>query len=202
MSRVNILSYIKQLRRPVFTTSEIIALSGKSPSTVTQSLNYLQSQGLLIKVHRGIWAEADSRVSPYSIIPFLTPLHRSYVSFLSALHLYGMIEQVPQVITLASTSHTGTVRTKIGAFSIHRVAPEFFRGFDWYREDGNFLIAEKEKALVDSLYLSAHKRKQFGFFPEMSFPKSFSFAKARKWVKCISTPRVRHYVEKKLRALS
>ena len=198
MSRQNILVYIKQLNRPVFTTSEIVALSGKSPSTITQSLNYLQSQGLIIKIHRGIWAEADKRVSPYSIIPFLTPRHRAYVSFVSALHLYGMIEQIPQVITLASTSHTRIVHTKMGTFTIHRIAPQFFKGFDWYRGDGNFLIAQKEKALVDSLYLSAHKRKQFGFFPEMSFPKSFSFARARKWVKCISIPSIRLYVEKKL----
>ncbi|MCK4947486.1 MAG: type IV toxin-antitoxin system AbiEi family antitoxin domain-containing protein [Candidatus Aureabacteria bacterium] len=202
MSRQNILVYIKQLNRPVFTTSEVMALSGKSPSTITQSLNYLQKQGLLIKVQRGIWAEADSRISPYSIIPFLTPRHRAYVSFVSALHLHGMIEQIPQVITLASTSHTRTVYTKMGTFAIHQIAPQFFKGFDWYHGDGNFLIAQPEKALVDSLYLSAHKKKQFGFFPEMSFPKSFSFARARKWVKCISIPSVRLYVEKKLIELS
>ena len=202
MPRQNILVYIKQLNRPVFTTSEVMALSGKSPSTITQSLNYLQKQGLLIKVQRGIWAEADSRISPYSIIPFLTPRHRAYVSFVSALHLHGMIEQIPQVITLASTSHTRTVYTKMGTFAIHQIAPQFFKGFDWYHGDGNFLIAQPEKALVDSLYLSAHKKKQFGFFPEMSFPKSFSFARARKWVKCISIPSVRLYVEKKLIELS
>ena len=201
MPRQNILVYIKQLNRPVFTTSEIVGLSGKSPSTITQSLNYLQKQGLIIKVHRGIWAEADSRVSPYSIIPFLTPRHRAYVSFISALHLHGMIEQIPQVITLASTCHTRTVHTKMGTFSIHRIAPQFFKGFDWYRGNGNFLIAQPEKALVDSLYLSAHKTKKFGFFPEMSFPKPFSFARARKWVKCISIPSVRLHVEKKLSEL-
>ncbi|MBU4479210.1 MAG: type IV toxin-antitoxin system AbiEi family antitoxin domain-containing protein [Candidatus Omnitrophica bacterium] len=198
MSRQNILVYIKQLNRPVFTTSEIISLSGKSSSTITQSLDYLQKQGLIIKIHRGIWAEADSRVSAYSIIPFLTPRHRAYVSFVSALHLHGMIEQIPQVITLASTSHARTVHTKMGTFTIHQIAPRFFKGFDWYRGDGNFLIAQPEKALVDSLYLSAHKNKQFGFFPEISFPKSFSFARARKWVKCISIASVKLYVEKKL----
>ena len=201
MSRQNILIYIKQLNRLVFTTSEVVALSGKSSSAVTQSLNYLQKQGLIIKVYRGIWAEADSRVSHYSIIPFLTPCHRVYVSFISALHLHGMIEQIPQVTTLASTSHTRIVHTKMGVFSIHRIAPQFFKGFDWYRGDGNFLIAEPEKALVDSLYLSAHKKKQFGFFPEIFFPKTFSFVKVGQWVKSISVLRVRLYVEKKLKEI-
>ncbi|MCK5287679.1 MAG: type IV toxin-antitoxin system AbiEi family antitoxin domain-containing protein [Candidatus Omnitrophica bacterium] len=198
MTKLNLLAYIKQLNRQVFTSNEITALSGKSSSTITQSLNYLQKQGLIIKIYRGIWAEADSRLSSYSIIPFLSPLHRVYVSFVSALHLHGMIEQIPQVITLASTAHTRTVNTKMGSFTIHQIAPQFFKGFEWYRGDGKFLIAQQEKALVDSLYLSAHKGKQFGFFPEISFPKSFSFARARRWAKCISITRVRLYVEKKL----
>ncbi|MCG2711140.1 MAG: hypothetical protein L6416_02270, partial [Candidatus Omnitrophica bacterium] len=133
---------------------------------------------------------------------FLTPRHRAYVSFVSALHLHGIIEQIPQVITLASTSHTSTVRTKIGTFTIHQIAPQFFKGFDWYRGDGSFLIAQPEKALVDSLYLSAFKNKRFGFFPEMSFPKAFSFARARKWARGISIASVRMYVEKKLIELS
>ena len=201
MARQNILVYIKQLKRPVFATSEIIALSGKSPSTVTQSLNYLESQGLIIKVHRGIWAEADSRVSPYSIIPFLMPQSRAYVSFVSALHLHGMIEQIPQVITLASTSHTRTVHTKMGTFTMHRITPQFFKGFDWYRGAGNFLIAQPEKALVDSLYISAYKSKQFGFFPEMNFPKEFRFSKARGWAKEIPQAKIRCYVQKKLEVL-
>ena len=198
MARPNLLSYIKQLKRPVFTTGEISAVSGKSTSTVIQSLDYLREQGLIIKVHRGIWAQADGRLTPYSIIPFLAPSHRAYVSFVSALHLYGMIEQIPQVVTLASTSHTRIVTTSLGTFSLHRIAPQFFKGFGWYGGNGDFLIAEQEKALVDSLYLSAHRGKPFGFFPEVSFPKSFSFVRARQWVKCISAPRVRLYVEKKL----
>ena len=158
----NILVYIKELNRPVFTTNELISLSGKSPSAVTQALTYLERQGLLMKVYRGIWAEATSRLSPYSIIPFLAPRQRVYVSFVSALHLHGIIEQIPQVVTLASTSHTRIVRTKLATFSIHQIVPELFAGFDWYRGEGNFLIAEPEKALVDSLYLSAHKKKRFG----------------------------------------
>ena len=197
----NILVYIKKLGRPVFTTSELITLSGKSASVVTQSLNSLQKQGLINKVYRGIWIESGSQVSPYRIIPFLTSFSRVYVSFVSALHLHGIIEQIPQVISLASTSHTRTVHTKAGTFHIHQIAPGFFKGFDWYRGDGHFLIAGPEKALVDSLYLSAHKKKQFGFFPEMHFPKSFSFRRARQWTKDISMPNIRSYVEKKLKEI-
>ncbi|MDP2910826.1 MAG: hypothetical protein Q8N76_00595, partial [Candidatus Omnitrophota bacterium] len=179
---MNILAFIKQLNRPVFTTHELAYLSGKSLSAVTQALNYLEGQGLVFKISRGVWAEeGNESLSPYRVIPFLFPRHRAYVSFISALHLYGIIEQIPQVITLASTAHTKVIRTKIGVFSVHRIAPSFFKGFDWYEKTGGFLIAEPEKALVDCLYLSGRRKRQFNYFPELRFSKKFSFKKAKKW---------------------
>jgi len=91
-------------------------------------------------------------------VPFLFPKQRAYVSFISALHLHGMLEQIPQIITLASTVHTRTIRTKLGVFYVHKVSPALFGGFVWYKEKGNFLIAKPEKALIDALYLSACKK--------------------------------------------
>jgi len=202
MSRQSILVFIKKLHRPVFTTYELSAISGKSLSTTTQALNFLQKQGLIFRIYRGIWAEIDNkRLNPYTVVPFLFPRQRAYVSFISALHLYGIIEQIPQVITVASTSHTKIFQTEIGTFSVHRIAPSFFDGFAWYQETGSFLLAEPEKALVDSLYLSARKKRQFGYFPELHFPKSFSFSKTKKWVKKIPDAKIRCCVDQKLNTI-
>lgn len=198
----NTLSCIKQLRRPVFTSREIIMLSGKSASVVTQTLNYLSRQGIIIKVSRGVWAEAENnKVSQYSLIPFLPGAHRAYVSFFSALHLHGMIEQIPQVVTLASTSHTRTIKTKLGTFVVHQISPTFFKGFDWYRNEGSFLIADPEKALVDCLYLSSRRKKQFGHFPEIHLPSGFNLKKVKDWVKKIPDSKVRINVQKKLETI-
>ena len=195
----SILSYIKVLRRPIFTTFELATISGKSLSTTTQALNYLQRQGIIFKIYRGVWGEVgNGRISAYTVIPFLFPRKRAYVSFISALHLHGIIEQIPQVITLASTTHTKTIKTRIATYVVHRIAPSFFNGFTWYKGTESFLIAEPEKALVDCLYLSARKMKQFSHFPELHFSKSFNFKKARNWVKRIADSRIRVYVQKKL----
>ena len=194
--------FIKKAGRPVFTTHELVALSGKSASTIIQSLNRLVKQGLLIKIYRGVWAEAGSRaISAFEIIPYLFPRQRVYVSFITALHLHGIVEQIPQVITLASTAHTSTLRTKAGIFSVHQIAPAFFDGFDWYKGEGNFLIAEPEKALIDSLYLSSRKKKQFGYFPELNFQPEFSFKKAAGWAERIPEKNIRSYVLEMLKAL-
>ncbi len=199
MRRRSILTFIKKLHRPVFTTHELSHFSGKSLSTTTQALNFLEKEGLIFKIYRGIWAEVgNSRLSPYAVVPFLLPRHRAYVSFISALHLYGIIEQIPQEIFLASTSHTKIIHTKIGTFSIHQITPLFFNGFNWYKGTGSFLIAEPEKALVDSLYLSARKKKRFRYFPELHFPESFSFKKAKEWAKRIPDSKISSYVQKKI----
>ena len=196
------MAVIKELRRPVFTTHELAAVSGKSSSVVTQAMNVLVTQGVIVKVYRGIWAEAGNEaVSPYHVIPFLFPRHRAYVSFISALHLHGIIEQIPQMITVASTAHTKVMRTALGVFSVHQIAPLFFSGFSWYNKTGSFLIAGPEKALIDSLYLSARRKKQFGHFPELHFPKSFQARKARRWAKIIPDAKIRHHVQKKLEAV-
>lgn len=199
MAKKPILFFIKKIKRPVFTSFELANISGKSPSTVTQSLNYLEKQGLISKIYRGVWIEKDNKnISPYSIINSLFPFQKVYVSFLSALHLYGIVEQIPQIITLASTAHTKKIRTKLGVFSVHHIAPAFFKGFDWYKKDGSFLIAEPEKAFVDCLYVSFYKKKQFSHFPELHFPKNFKLKKVRDWINEISNEKNKLYVRKKM----
>lgn len=199
MKNRSALSYINELERPVFTTAELSSLSGKSPSAITQTLSRLEKQGIVIKARRGIWAKsADKNLSPFSLIPLLSSKQRLYVSFISALQLYGIIEQIPQVITLASLSHTKKIHTKFADFQIHRISPDFFAGFNWYKNTGDFLIAEPEKALVDCIYISSRKNKQFTYFPEMRFPRSFSFTKARNWAKRIPDKKIQAYALKEL----
>lgn len=202
MLRRSVLADIQRIRRPIFTTFELARLSDRSASATTQALKHLEEQGVVEKIYRGIWGLAGSeRLSASSVIPFLFPRTRAYVSFISALHLYDIVEQIPRVITVASPSHTKTIRTRLGTFSVHRIAPSFFAGFRWYKDEGRFLIAEPEKALVDSLYLSSRKKRQYGHFPELHFPRTFSFRRTREWAGRIPDVRIRKNVEKKLAAI-
>lgn len=200
MPKIPALTAIKQLNRPIFTTHEIAACCRGSLSNTVQALNHLRGNGVVAKIYKGIWSLeiGDRPLNPYRIIPFLLPYHRAYLSFVSALHLYGIIEQIPQSITIASISHTRTIKTTLGTFFIHRIAPSFFKGFSWYKGNGTFLIAEPEKAFVDCLYISVCKKKQFGYFPEINFSKKFSFNKVKKWAKDIPNRKIRAAVLKKV----
>lgn len=198
----NIMVFVRMLERPIFTTREVVAVSARSSATVIQCLNRLARQGLLVKLYRGVWADPGQRaISPLDVIPYLFQRQRAYVSFVTALHLHGIVEQVPQTVTVASLAHSRVIRTKAGVYSVHQISSNFFKGFDWYKGEGRFLIADPEKALVDSLYLSSRKKKQFGHFPELHFPKTFSFKRAEQWVKSIPASRIRLNVMKKLEML-
>ncbi len=187
MVKKTLIAHIMGLGRPVFSARELSAVSGKSPSTVSQGLAFLRRQGLVVKVSHGVWAAGGTAPGPYSVIAHILPKQRAYVSFTSALHLHGVIEQIPRVVTLASVAHSREIKTAAGVFAVHHLSPSFFSGFAWREGAGGFLLAEPEKALVDCLYVSAFRKRQFSYFPELRFPKSFSFKKARGWIDSIKS---------------
>lgn len=202
MNSKTVIRAFQDVGRPVFTTREIAALRSGSVSSTSQTLSKLARQGIVEKVTRGIWClPSHPYFSPFTVVPFLLPGQRSYVSFISALHLQGIIEQVPQVIYLATTGRGRMVRTGIGSYSFHQLSPGFFCGFDWYGRRHDFLIARPEKALVDCLYLSSRKGRQFASFPELHFGSRFSFRQALKWANRVSDNRIRSYVLKRLKAI-
>lgn len=182
----NLAAHIAALGRPVFTARELAAVSGRSASAVSQGLAFLLRQGLVARAAHGVWAWGGGLPSPYAVAPYLMPKQRVYVSFTSALHLHGIIEQIPQSVTLASTSHSREMRTPAGVFIVHHLSPGMFAGFGWHKS-GGFLIAEPEKALADCLYLSALRKRQFSHFPELDFPRGFSFDKVRAWLNRVNS---------------
>jgi predicted transcriptional regulator of viral defense system len=160
-----------------------------------QALNYLAGQGVVKKIRRGVWAETGAEpLSTFAVIHSLLTGAHTCLSFVSALHLHGIIEQIPQQITCASIAHSKTIQTTVGTFSIHHIASEFFFGYDWYKKNAGFMVACPEKALLDCLYISGRKGKRFSYFPELHIPETFSFKQARLWVKRINDIRLRNHV--------
>ena len=189
---------LRALGRPVFTTREVAAVRGASVTATSQSLKRMEGEGLVVRVTRGVWCDPeDPRFSPFALVPFLSGAHRAYVSFVSALNLHGIVEQVPQVIYAATTGHTARRRTPVGTYSFHRIGPDFFDGFHWYRGGAEFLIAEPEKALIDSLYVASRKGNRFGSFPELDLASGFDPQRAEHWIAAIPYERIRVFVRRR-----
>ena len=203
MSKISIIQAIGIINRPIFSSREIATLRRGSLSSTSQSLSLLSEQGVVKKITRGIWGlPTHPNFSPFIVVPFLTPKQRVYVSFLSAMHLHGLIEQIPQVIYVATTGRGRIINTSVGTYSFHQLDFKLFDGFEWYGKRHDFLIAYPEKALIDSLYISSRKGKRFGLFPELDLGSDFSFDRAKEWADLIPDKRIRIYVFKKLEELA
>ncbi len=184
---------------PAFTTNDAAACLGRPPGQVSVTLKRLADAGHLVRLCRGRWA-FPARLHAFAVPESLTAPTPSYVSFHSALHHHGLIEQVPVVVYAATLGPSRRVRTPIATISFHSLAPHFFFGFD---TDGRLgaKVAVPEKALVDYLYLGPARSRRFRALPELEFSRGFSFSRARKMAARIRSAARRTWVIEKLAAL-
>lgn len=202
MNEADAMDLIRRTRSLVFTTRDFCALANISMTFASQMLRRLAAGKRITRVYQGLWADTgNSDFNAYKTVPFLTRPHPAAVSLLTALHLHGIIEQIPQVVYVVSTAPTRKVKTPVGDFSVHRISPDFFDGYEEYKGEGGFLIASPEKALVDCLYLSSRRGRRFLALPELALPKGFSKRKAGQWVDRIPYERLRRAVREKLKII-
>jgi len=193
------LRLLRDLDTPAFTTSDAAARLRLSGEAASQTLRRLQAAGLVRFVRRGLWT-LDERVESLALAEYVTAPHPAYVSLQTALHLHGMIEQIPSVVYLVSLARSHRVPTTFGTFSVHRVAPRFFGGFEVSSPSGA-KIATPEKALLDVFYLSGVRSRLFASLPELELPPSFRWNSARAWIARIPSARLRTVVSRRLDAL-
>jgi predicted transcriptional regulator of viral defense system len=189
------LSRLRGLRVLAVTTSDAAALLGLAPDAASHTLRRLAAAGLVTPVRRGLWAIAQP-VDPLTITDYVTSPYPSYVSLQTALHLHGMITQIPAAIYVVSLARSGRIKTPVAVYSVHHVAPELFDGYDLL--GSGMKIATPEKALVDLFYLSGTRSRLFAALPELELPKSFRPALARRWAARIAAPRLRTLVNERL----
>ena len=91
-----------------------------------------------------------------------------YVSFLTVLHLHGLISQIPKSIQIATTGHARTLTSPVGYYEFLQIKPELMKqGTQWSDTHLPYLLATAEKALIDTLYLSTRKNRRFARLPEV-----------------------------------
>ena len=196
MNLAQAFSRLRRLEVPVFTTAEAaVALRGTT-GAASKTLQRLRDADLVRSIRRGLWT-LDFELSPLVLPEYLTAPAASYVSLQTALHLHGMIEQIPSVVYAVTLSRTQRVQTNLATFSLHRIAPSFFGGFEVVPRAGA-KVAAPEKALLDVFYLSAGRSRLFSSLPEIELPARFRVGEARAWVERIPSPRVRTVVARRL----
>lgn len=185
-----------RLNRPVVATREAAARLGLSVAAASQQLRGLERSGIVRRLRRGLWLLRPD-IEPFALPAYLTAPFPAYISLWSALARHAMIEQVPRQVYLASLARTQQVRTSIGDFSIHHLAPELFGGYT--QLDGGGHLAVPEKALFDTIYVLTPRGGEVRL-PELELPEDFDEGQLDRWTQRIQRPRLRTMVSRELSA--
>ena len=123
----------------------------------------------LTRITKGLWANTSHpHFHPLACVPYLLDKEQGYVSFLTALHLHGLLSQIPKTIQIATTGHARTLDSPVGHYEFLQLKPELMKqGTKWSDTHLPYLIATAEKALIDTLYLSTRKNRRFARLPEV-----------------------------------
>ncbi|MBO3833305.1 MAG: hypothetical protein FGF51_08020 [Candidatus Brockarchaeota archaeon] len=149
MDLERVLMRLRESSLAVFTLTDLRRLTGTSRETAYVYLNRMLKRGLIHKVEKG-------KFTVYSD-PFLVStqlVYPSYISFLSALFLYGKTTQTINEILVATPKGKRSMESFGMRIRFVRLDPRLIFGFKKVKKGDSFiLLAELEKAVVDSLYL-------------------------------------------------
>ncbi len=138
-----------------FSPATLAALLNVPIARAYEILRRLKSEELVRPVQAGkylLLGFQPERVLSNPMFIATRVAHPAYVSYWSALHFYGLTEQVPRTVFVATTRRCRSLEFQETRFVFVRVAPHKFFGYQ--REvvgDLPVLVAELEKALVDAL---------------------------------------------------
>ena len=199
MNAATALRLLRGLGVPVVSTSDAVALLDQSPATASKTLERLAAAELVRPIRKGLWSLEPS-VDPYLVAGYLVAPYPAYVSLWSALYLRELIEQIPSSIYVASLGRAREIRTTVGTYSIHRLTPELFGGFE-IQEPSGVKLATAEKAIFDLAYFSSVRSRRFAAVPELHFPSRFRWGVVGEWVGRIAAPAVATRVRRRLEDL-
>jgi len=143
-----LLSLVKTHDFPVFGVRELHSLSGWRRTRLHNTLFSLVKKNVLTRIKRDAYTLTDRlnenlfEIATAVVVP-------SYISFWTALSYYGFTEQQIRTVQLASTKQVNDLRFNSHVLHIITFQPREFYG---YKRINGFVIAEKEKVLIDSLF--------------------------------------------------
>ena len=151
------LSFFKNFNEiKIFHINHLKLLTNMNDHSLRISLSRLSKKKTIKRICRGFYA------NPFNM-PTLEEIsgqiyQPSYISLESALSSYGILSQIPQVLTCITTQLPYTFRTNFGTIEYRQIKRDYFWGFT---EKEGYFTGVQEKALLDYLYLSRNKNIEF-----------------------------------------
>lgn len=171
-----LLETLKRIPKTYFSLNDIQKFAKGKLKSLPVMLFRLVQQGRLQRIMRGYFTFDLTRVDWEE---FACSLRKpSCISLEYALYYYGFLDQVPEIITLVTPGVSRIFSCNGKDLEYSHIKRELFFA---YEISENALIATKEKALLDELYLISLKKRHLTINPEWF--KKIDRTLFRKWLK-------------------
>ncbi|MCM8795355.1 MAG: hypothetical protein NC928_01495 [Candidatus Omnitrophica bacterium] len=151
MQLIDKVNMLKKVNKSYFTSDDLCKILKLKKASLKKNLWRMVKRRVINRVARDVYILAEQGIDIKKIASQLYAPY-AYISFESALSTYGIINQVPYAVTMA-TYKSPRVRTFfVTEIILRKIKRELFFG---YRLVDDILIAEAEKALLDTLYLKS-----------------------------------------------
>lgn len=143
---------VSAIQSPLFSRNDLV-LSGHK--ILDYQLSLWVKKGYLLRLKNGLYAFSREKDQLWGeSIAFLL-CQPSYLSLESALAWYGFIPEIVYAYTSVTARITRTFDNAFGRFIYRHVKSGLFWGYvEMKTEQGPYLLAEPEKALLDYFYLN------------------------------------------------
>ncbi len=191
-NQMKLSDFKKKMQKGIFSFQEagLIAFD-TSPQVLKLELHQWVKRGELIRLKRGVYGFAEFLKDKNEIARAL--YSPSYISLEYALHFYGLLPDVVFSVTLVTPKITRHFQTPWGEFIYHKIRQDLFWGFD-----PKTMMGEKEKVLLDYLYLNQHRLvPKADFWETLRFQNlnTINFKKAESLAKKFGSQKVSEFLK-------
>jgi predicted transcriptional regulator of viral defense system len=148
INNIEFLQKLKELDKKYFTVADLEKILGIGRGSLYVLLNRLVKSGTLVRLKRGIYQPAFQGLELEKVANEL--YYPSYLSFESALSRYGILSQIPYILTFATTKTTKRILLTGKEVEYRQLKRNYFFG---YTLEKGIYVAEPEKAILDQLYM-------------------------------------------------
>lgn len=176
-STTGIIKILKEKQVFVFSLTDFGRLFNiKNRQTLYKKIQRLEQKKIIQKLVKGKYRFLLGSANDFQIANFL--YQPSYISLETALSFYGIITGFTYQITSITTKKSQVYHIDDKEFRFSQITPNLFWGFE-KKED--FLMAEKEKALLDYVYFGLKGLRNLNWeeieTKEINRPKLLAYAK-------------------------
>ena len=148
MKPTELIDKLKSIRKTYLSFNDIAKAYNGDRDELKVVLNRLVKQGRIKRIMKGYYAFNISLIDWEQFA--CEVLRPSYISLEYALWRYGIIDQIPTRITLITIKKSREFILENQVLEYTHIKPELYFGYEIY---GNYLMAKKEKAILDEIYL-------------------------------------------------